>query len=154
MKYVCEKQSKIDRLWGYFIQNLLEMRDAGIKVEYVRKGEVVLNGIRYEPVYFEKTMQWNPIDRKQGAKYIITTGHDVRPLIEYLVKFNVSAYMFDAERKDTGDTITGYLWRGADRSFIIPGNLGLNWLGDEQRLQAYAVEVDPASIREHKNLAF
>lgn len=82
MNYICSKQGKIDRLWGVFIQHIIQMQEAGVKVEYIRKGEVVLNGIRYEPVYFENTMRYEPIEK--GRRYIVLTGHDIRPLIEYL----------------------------------------------------------------------
>ena len=44
MLYICSKQGKIDKLWGRFIKHLLELSEAGVKVEYIRKGEVVLNG--------------------------------------------------------------------------------------------------------------
>lgn len=43
MNYICSKQGKIDRLWGCFIKHLTEMQKAGIEVEYIRKGEVILN---------------------------------------------------------------------------------------------------------------
>jgi len=82
MIYICSKQGKIDRLWGVFIKHLLQMQDAGIKVEYVRKGEVVLNGKRYKPVYFENTMRYEPIGGSTGENYIVLTGHDIQPLIE------------------------------------------------------------------------
>lgn len=88
MKYICSKQGKIDKLWGVFFQHLLQMRNAGIKVEYVRKGEVVLNGKRYEPVYFENTMRYEPIGWKYKKKYIALTGHNIQPLIDYLIQFN------------------------------------------------------------------
>lgn len=60
------------------------MKNAGINVEYVRKGEVVLNGKRYKPVYFENTMRYEPIDWQYGEACIILTGHDIQPLIENL----------------------------------------------------------------------
>lgn len=53
MNYICSKQGKIDKLWGRFIKHLLELEAAGIKVEYIRKGEVILNGKRFKPVYKE-----------------------------------------------------------------------------------------------------
>jgi len=62
---------------------MLQMEAAGISVEYVKKGEVVLNGKRYEPVYFENTMRYEPIgSHKEGN--IVLVGHDIQPLIEYL----------------------------------------------------------------------
>lgn len=61
MVYICTKQGKIDRLWGIFIQRLIQIKNAGINVEYVRKGEVVLNGRRCKLVYFENTMRYEPI---------------------------------------------------------------------------------------------
>lgn len=89
MVYICSKQGKIDRLWGVFIGHLLQMQDSGIKVEYIRKGEVVLNGKRYEPVYFENTMRYEPIGWRYEKQYIVLTGHDIQPLIEYLKSFNI-----------------------------------------------------------------
>lgn len=84
MIYICTKQSKIDRLWGIFIQHLIQMKNAGISVEYVRKGEVILNGRRYKPVYFENTMRYEPIGWQYGGGYITLTGHDIQPLVDYL----------------------------------------------------------------------
>lgn len=80
MVYICSKRGKIDRLWGVFIKHLLQIADAGITVEYVKKGEVILNGKRYEPIYFENTMRYEPIGRSE--KPIILIGHDIQPLIE------------------------------------------------------------------------
>lgn len=82
MKYICSKQGKIDRLWGVFIQHIIQMQDAGIKVEYIRKGEVSLNGRKYEPIYFDNTMRYEPIGK--GGRNIVLTGHDIQPLIDYL----------------------------------------------------------------------
>lgn len=88
MIYICSKQSKIDKLWGRFIKHLQELNSAGIKVEYIRKGEVVLNGKRYKPVYMENTMSWEPIGWRyeRGQQYITFTGYDISPLVEYLKK--------------------------------------------------------------------
>lgn len=88
MIYICSNQSKIDRLWGVFFQHLLQMRNAGIEVEYVKKGEVILNGKRYKPVYHENTMSYEPIGWMYRTKYITLTGHNIQPLIDYLVSFN------------------------------------------------------------------
>lgn len=82
MIYICSKQGKIDKLWGRFIKHLIELQEAGIKVEYVRKGEVILDGKRYEPMCMENTMRWEPMDKKEP--YISCTGYDIRPLIDYL----------------------------------------------------------------------
>ena len=82
MIYICSKQGKIDKLWGRFIKHLIELQEAGIKVEYVRKGEVILDGKRYEPMYMENTMSWEPLDKKE--KYISCTGYNIQPLIDYL----------------------------------------------------------------------
>lgn len=82
MNYICSKQGKIDKLWGRFIKHLLEMQEAGIKVEYVRKGEIILNGMRYEPVYMENTMDYKPIGRREP--YVPHTGYDIQPFIRYL----------------------------------------------------------------------
>ena len=86
MIYICSKQEKIDRCWGVFIRHLLQMQDAGIRVEYERKGEVTLNGKRYKPVYFENTMRYEPIGWNYKGKYIVLTGHDIQPLMDYLKK--------------------------------------------------------------------
>lgn len=88
MNYICSKQGKIDKLWGRFIKHLLELEAAGIKVEYIRKGEVILNGKRFEPVYKENTMSWEPIGWRYepGQNYIMFTGYDISPLIKYLTK--------------------------------------------------------------------
>lgn len=61
---------------------------AGIKVEYIRKGEVVLNGKRYSPVYMENTMRWEPMgwQYEGGQNYITFTGYDISPLVRYLTK--------------------------------------------------------------------
>lgn len=90
MIHICSNQSKADRLWGVFIKHLIEMQKAGIEVEYVKKGEVILNGKRYEPVYHDKTMSYNPIAWRyeRGQNYIVLTGHNIQPLVDYLVKFN------------------------------------------------------------------
>lgn len=86
MLYICSKQGKIDKLWGRFIKHLLELSEAGVKVEYIRKGEVVLNGKRYKPVYMENTMSWEPIGWMYGPEqnYIVFIGYDITPLIKYL----------------------------------------------------------------------
>jgi len=84
MIYICNKQGKIDRLWGVFIGHLLQMQDSGIKVEYVRKGEVVLNGKRYKPVYFENTMRYETIGKAERGSNVVLTGHNIQPLIDYL----------------------------------------------------------------------
>lgn len=88
MNYICSKQDKIDKLWGRFIKHLLELEAAGIKVEYIRKGEVILNGKRFDPVYMENTMSWKPIGWRYepGQNYITFTGYDISPLIKYLTK--------------------------------------------------------------------
>lgn len=88
MNYICSKQGKIDKLWGRFIKHLLELEAAGIKVEYVRKGEVILNGKRFKPVYKENTMSWEPMGwgYEPGQKYITFVGYDISPLIKYLTK--------------------------------------------------------------------
>lgn len=89
MTYICSKQVKIDRLWGVFIKHILQMEAAGISVEYVRKGEVILNGRRYEPVYFENTMRYEPIgNHKEGN--VVLVGHDIQPLIDYLKEVDLS----------------------------------------------------------------
>ena len=82
VNYICEKRGKIDRLWGVFIQHIIQMQEAGIKVEYVKKGEVVLNGKRYYPLYFENTMRYEPIGK--GGGNVVLTGHNIQPLIDYL----------------------------------------------------------------------
>lgn len=87
MIYTCSKQSKIDRLWGVFMGHLIQMQNAGIKVEYIRKGEVVLNGIRYMPVYHENTMSYDPVGKQQNVRHVPLIGHDIQPLINYLKQF-------------------------------------------------------------------
>ncbi len=84
MIYICTKQSKIDWLWGIFIQHLIQMQNAGISVEYIRKGEVALNGRRYKPVYFENTMRYEPIGWMYEGSYVVLIGHDIQPIIDYL----------------------------------------------------------------------
>ena len=88
MNYICSKQGKIDKLWGRFIKHLQELSSAGIKVDYIRKGEVILNGKRYSPVYMENTMRWEPIgwQYEPGQNYITFTGYDISPLVRYLTK--------------------------------------------------------------------
>lgn len=88
MNYICSKQGKIDKLWGRFIKHLLELEAAGIQVEYIRKGEAILNGKRFEPVYKENTMSWEPIGWRYepGQNYITFVGYDISPLIKYLTK--------------------------------------------------------------------
>lgn len=87
MIYTCSKQSKIDRLWGVFLGHLIQMQNAGIKVEYIRKGEVVLNGIRYMPVYHENTMSYDPVGKQQNVRHVLLIGHDIQSLINYLKQF-------------------------------------------------------------------
>ena len=84
MIHICSKQSKIDKLWGRFIKHLIELRESGVKVEYIRKGEVILDGKRYEPFYMENTMRWEPIGWRYERNYITFTGYDIQPLITYL----------------------------------------------------------------------
>ena len=88
MNYICSKQGKIDKLWGRFIKHLLELEAAGIKVEYIRKGEVILNGKRFKPVYKENTMSWEPMGwgYEPWQNYITFIGYDISPLIKYLTK--------------------------------------------------------------------
>lgn len=69
MKYICTKQSKIDKLWGRFIQDLFYMQAQGIRVEYVKKGEVLLNGKRFQPMYTENMASYEPI----GWQFPFTT---------------------------------------------------------------------------------
>ena len=78
MTYICSKQTKIDRLWGVFIKHILQMEAAGLSVEYVRKGEVILNGWRYEPIGDHKEVN------------VLLVGHDIQPLIDYLKKVDLS----------------------------------------------------------------
>lgn len=89
MTYICSKQVKIDRLWSIFIKHILQMEAAGISVEYVRKGEVILNRWRYGRVYFENTMRYEPSgSHKEGN--VVLVGHDIQPFIEYLKKVDES----------------------------------------------------------------
>ena len=106
MNYICSKQEKIDKLWGRFIKHLLELEAAGIKVEYVRKGEVILNGKRFKPVYKENTMSWEPMGwgYEPWQNYITFIGYDISPLIKYLTK-------------DRGKTVC--LWRVPWRSASV-----------------------------------
>lgn len=80
------KTGKNRQAWGVFIRHLLQMQDAGIRVEYERKGEVTLNGKKYKPVYFENTMRYEPIGWHYKEQYIVLIGHDIQPLIDYLKK--------------------------------------------------------------------
>lgn len=86
MIYICSNKGKIDKLWGRFIKHILQMQNEGISVEYIRKGEVILNGKRYEPFYRENTMSYDPIGWKyeDGQPYIVFMGYDIQPLITYL----------------------------------------------------------------------
>lgn len=86
MIYICSKQGKIDKLCGRFIKHLLELQAVGIQVEYIRKGEVILDGKRFKPIYMENTMQWEPLGWKYepGVQYIVFTGYNIDPLIRYL----------------------------------------------------------------------
>lgn len=84
MKYICSKQGKIDKLWGRFIKHLIELRESGVKVEYICKGEVILDGKRYQPLYMENTMLWEPVGWRYQGSYITFTGYDIQPLITYL----------------------------------------------------------------------
>lgn len=94
MIYICSNKGKIDKLWGRFINHLLQMQNEGISVEYVRKGEVILNGKRYEPFYRENTMSYAPIGWKyeDGQPYIVFTGYDIKPLINYLKGLKAKSY--------------------------------------------------------------
>ena len=57
-------------------------------MEYVRKGEVILNGKRFKPVYKENTMSWEPMGwgYEPWQNYITFIGYDISPLIKYLTK--------------------------------------------------------------------
>lgn len=49
---------------------------------------MILNGKRFEPVYKENTMSWEPIGWRYepGQNYITFVGYDISPLIKYLTK--------------------------------------------------------------------
>lgn len=39
---------------------------------------------KWQTVYFENTMRYEPIGWQYGGNYLILTGHDIQPLIDYL----------------------------------------------------------------------
>lgn len=89
MIYICENVNKIEKLYGRFIKHLIQMQSEGITVEYVKKGEVILNGKRYRPFYRENTMSYDPIGWRyeNDQPYIVFNGYDIKPLIRYLKGF-------------------------------------------------------------------
>lgn len=42
--------------------------------------------------------------------------------------------------------VTGYLWQGADHTYIIPYNIGVSYDDEEEYIKAYAVEVYQDSV--------
>lgn len=53
-------------------------------------------------------------------------------------------FMHRAKRIDTGEWMMGYLWRGADQSYMIPHNAGIVY--KDTQLSAVAREIDPDTI--------
>lgn len=88
MNYIVRNKKRLTSSGGRFIKHLLELEAEGIKVEYVRKGEVILNGKRFKPVYKENTMSWEPMGwgYEPWQNYITFIGYDISPLIKYLTK--------------------------------------------------------------------
>ena len=48
----------------------------------------------------------------------------------------VTKYWVKAKRTDTGEWIYGYLWRGANNSFITPYNLGIGYDSEKHCINA------------------
>lgn len=60
--------------------------------------------------------------------------------------------LFRGKRIDNGEWIRGYLWIGADHTFITPYNLGIDFKDEVQRISAVAYEVLPTTIGQYTNL--
>lgn len=54
--------------------------------------------------------------------------------------------MYRAKRKDNGEWIKGYYWKGADHAYMIPHNLGISYDDESNRMTAYAIEIDPGTL--------
>lgn len=56
---------------------------------------------------------------------------------------------YKAKPKDSDEYdswIFGYIWTGADHTYLIPSNLGIGY--DNRQLRAYAIEVYPDTVSE------
>lgn len=51
-----------------------------------------------------------------------------------------------AKKKSDGEWVRGYVWRGSSVAVIIPYNIGVDIDVKKNSLNAWAVEVDPATI--------
>lgn len=51
-----------------------------------------------------------------------------------------------AKKKSDGEWVKGYIWRGSSVAVIIPYNIGVDVDTKKNALNAWAVEVDPATI--------
>lgn len=59
---------------------------------------------------------------------------------------NKNSGLYRAKRKDNGEWLMGYMWRGASCVYIIPHNLGISYDDKTKRISAVAHEVDPDTI--------
>ena len=67
------------------MRNLIREVPPDIRENRRKKGEIILNGNRYSPLYFENTMRYEPIGK--GGVNVVLTGHDIQPLIDKLRRY-------------------------------------------------------------------
>lgn len=57
--------------------------------------------------------------------------------------------LFRGKRIDNGEWVKGYLWRGADHTYITPDNLGVDYNEETHRITAFAEEVIPETVGQY-----
>lgn len=60
--------------------------------------------------------------------------------------------LFRGKQIDNEDWVLGYLWVGNENSYIIPHSLGVNYCEKENRMIAFAREVDPETVCQYTGL--
>lgn len=54
--------------------------------------------------------------------------------------------LFRGKRKDTGDWVKGFVWKGADITIIIPSGTGIGYNSKRCAMSATAYEVIPETV--------
>ncbi len=65
---------------------------------------------------------------------------------------NIERRLYRGKRKDNGEWVVGYLWIGADHTYITPHNLGVGYDDATQRITAFAYEVIPETVGQYTGL--
>ena len=60
--------------------------------------------------------------------------------------------LFRGKRKDNGEWVCGYLWVGNDSVYITPNTVGVTYYEKEQRIMAFAYEVNPSTVCQYTGL--